>query len=147
MKQFKKFLFLAAFIAFGVGCNSSQETSSVDSSLVEENNDEKKDTLIRFADITTIQAKELMQKNPDLVILDVRTPEEIAGGKIEGSIEIDYDDPNFKAKIDALDKGKDYLVYCASGGRSGFTKALMMDTGFKNAYNMLEGYNKWKTEQ
>jgi len=147
MEHFKKGLFLAVIALAGLGCNSSNEAKSADPNLLAKEDSRKRDTLIRFADITTVQARELIQKNPDLVIIDVRTPEEIAGGKIEGAIEIDYDSPDFNARIGALDKQKDYLVYCASGGRSGYTKAMMMDTGFKNAYNMLEGYNKWKTEQ
>lgn len=147
MEYLKNMLLLAVLTLTTLSCNSSKETNSGDTNLAAEDENVTQDTLIRFADITTVQAKELMQKNPDLIILDVRTPQEIAGGKIEGAIEIDYESPDFSARIGALDKEKDYLVYCASGGRSGYTKALMMDSGFKNAYNMLGGYNKWKTEQ
>ena len=76
-------------------------------------------------------------------LVDVRTPAELAGGIIEGAINIDFNDPEFKSKIDELDKTKPVLVYCAAGGRSGKTKDLLHDLGFQSVYNLLGGYSQW----
>lgn len=81
---------------------------------------------------------------PNTVILDVRTPGETAGGVIEGAIELDYRAPDFAAKIAELDKDKTYLVYCASGGRSGKACQMMQGAGFKEVYNLKGGYRGWK---
>lgn len=78
------------------------------------------------------------------VILDVRTPSETAGGVIEGAIELDYRSPGFADEIAALDKDKTYLVYCASGGRSGKACSVMKDQGFREVYNLKGGYRAWK---
>ncbi len=95
-------------------------------------------------DVSQERAKELIKNNPELIIIDVRTPAEIAQGKIKNAIEIDYKTDKFEEEISKLDKDKKYLVYCASGGRSGRTLKKMSSLGFKESYNLLGGYNDWK---
>lgn len=80
---------------------------------------------------------------PNTVILDVRTPAETAGGVIEGAIELDYRSPDFADQVAKLDKEKTYLVYCASGGRSGKACSAMQDMGFREVYNLKGGYRAW----
>ena len=62
------------------------------------------------------------QNSPDVVILDVRTPEEFAKEHIENAINLDYYSQTFRDELNNLDKDKTYLIYCRSGNRSG--KAL-----------------------
>ena len=94
-------------------------------------------------DIGLDQFKSLIGQ-PDHILLDVRTPEEITEGMIEGAQHIDFHGEDFGAKIKALDKDKTYLVYCRSGNRSGQTTVLMEREGFKKAYNLMGGYTAWK---
>ncbi len=76
----------------------------------------------------------------EYIMLDVRTPEEIAEGKInKGALEIDYYDEDFKEQLGRLDKTKKYLVYCRSGRRSGETMKIMEELGFAEAYDLLGG--------
>jgi len=79
-------------------------------------------------------------------ILDVRTKEEFDGGHIENSMNIDVHSPTFNEQVEALDKNKIYVVYCASGGRSASVVQTMMGLGFTNAYNMSGGIAGWKKE-
>lgn len=81
---------------------------------------------------------------PNTVILDVRTPGETAGGVISGALELDYRAPGFAEEVAALDKDKTYLVYCASGGRSGKACEMMKEAGFKEVVNLKGGYRAWK---
>jgi len=78
------------------------------------------------------------------VLLDVRTPAETAGGLIDGAIEMDYRAPDFAQKLSELDPDKTYLVYCASGGRSGKTCGKLNDLGLTKVYNLKGGYGAWK---
>ena len=78
------------------------------------------------------------------VLLDVRTPAETAGGVIEGAIEMDYRASDFAQKVSELDPDKTYLVYCASGGRSGKTCGKLNEMGFAKVYNLKGGYSAWK---
>lgn len=95
-------------------------------------------------DIDVAEFKNKM-KEKDIVILDVRTPEETVQGKIEGTIEIDVLASDFPEKIKELDKDKTYLVYCRSGRRSVTACDIMEKEGFKKTYNLLGGFNAWKT--
>ncbi len=85
-----------------------------------------------------------LMDDPDVVILDVRTPGETAGGTIEGAVEMDYRDPAFATKMAELDKDKTYLVYCAVGGRSSGACEMMSEAGFGKLYNLDGGYTAWK---
>jgi len=84
------------------------------------------------------------QGSPDFVILDVRTPEEFAGGHIEVAINLDYYAITFDDVLNILDKNRAYLVYCRSGVRGGKTLALMAKLQFREAYNMLGGITAWQ---
>ncbi len=98
-----------------------------------------------YQNINTAEFKEKMNQ-PDVVILDVRTPQETAQGKIQGAIEMDFNSPAFESKVQALDKNKTYLVYCAVGGRSASACNTMAAKGFKQLYNLKGGYNAWKSQ-
>lgn len=87
-------------------------------------------------------AKKMQEK--DVVLLDVRTPEEIAQGKIAGAAELDFRSPDFAAQVDKLDKNKTYLIYCRSGNRSGQACKMMADKGFTSLYNLAGGILAWK---
>jgi phage shock protein E len=72
-------------------------------------------------------------------LLDVRTPEEWANGKIESSKCINFNDASFKKNIESLDKSKPVFVFCAAGGRSTKAKAILQEAGFKEIYNLVGG--------
>jgi len=77
------------------------------------------------------------------VILDVRTPDEFAGGHINKAINIDYLANDFIAKISKLDKNKTYLVNCRSGKRSLAAVEEMNKLGIYRAYSMKGGILAW----
>lgn len=79
------------------------------------------------------------------VILDVRTEDEVANGKIPGAINIDiYKGQGFVYKVDELDKTKNYYVYCAAGVRSTNACGVMQQIGFEKTYNLVGGFSNWE---
>ncbi len=72
----------------------------------------------------------------ELVILDVRTPEEYSEIRVKGSRNLDWNGPDFKDQIVKLDKNACYKVYCRSGNRSGRAMELMKSLGFKDVENL-----------
>jgi rhodanese-related sulfurtransferase len=88
--------------------------------------------------------KSTLASKPDAVLVDVRTPDEFSEGIIENAINIDFKDPSFGEKINALDKSKPYFVYCLSGKRSGDAAIQMDSAGFKSIYLLKGGYKEWK---
>lgn len=97
-------------------------------------------------DIDVPTANDIATRLPDVVWLDVRTPEEIALGKIDDALELDFTDPGFKEKVGTLDKNKTYIVYCAAGGRSAKASTLMKEMGFTKAHNLKGGYTAWSKQ-
>lgn len=100
-----------------------------------------------FNDIPVKEAKILIKEHPELVLLDARTPGEIAEGKIAGALEIDFKNVNHKAELAKLDKQKEYLVYCRSGRRSGLMMDEMKAQGFDNVNNLDGGFIAWQKDK
>jgi rhodanese-related sulfurtransferase len=63
-------------------------------------------------------------------IIDVRTIDEFATGHLQGAVNMDVESPDFATQISALDKSKDYLLYCHSGRRAGLAIDQMKTAGF-----------------
>jgi|TARA_B110000495_G_C22927258_1_gene541960 phage shock protein E len=78
------------------------------------------------------------------IILDVRTPKEYTEGHVNGSVNINYFDKNFKDQVGKLDRTKPVYVYCHSGGRSSNAMTVMKSKGFVTVYNLTGGYSAWK---
>jgi rhodanese-related sulfurtransferase len=84
------------------------------------------------------------EADTNALILDVRTEDECNQGSIENAINIDiHKGPEFMAAIEALDKTKNYYVYCRSGVRSAKACEIMNELGIENAYNLLGGIIEW----
>ncbi len=125
----KKIIFLSAFLLAGLASCTSQTEPTAPAK-----------TAFQNLDVTQFRAK---ATGSNVVLLDVRTPEETAQGKIEGASELDFNSPNFAAEVEKLDKNKTYLVYCQAGGRSAKACQLMSDKGFKSIFNLSGGYSAW----
>ncbi len=87
--------------------------------------------------------QKMMSNGEDVTIIDVRTPEEVAEGKIPGAINMNIFDPEFVNKIGELDKSKTYAMVCRSGARSGQACMHMMGAGFDKIYNLQGGMMMW----
>ena len=96
--------------------------------------------------LVSVQEGAEIQAEPpsDLVILDVRTPEEFAEGHLEGAVMIDFYDLDFADQLAELDPDVPYLLYCRSGNRSGQTLALMEELGFTDVADVDGGINQWQ---
>ena len=88
---------------------------------------------------------EQKMKEPGVVLLDVRSAFEFGGDKIPGAQNISYTEAGFKERVDKMDKGSTYLVYCLSGSRSAGALNTMKAMGFSNVYNLKGGIENWKS--
>jgi rhodanese-related sulfurtransferase len=79
----------------------------------------------------------------EVIILDVRTPEEFAEGYIEGAKNIDFYHADFESQITSLAKDVTYAIYCRSGKRSSQAMEIMQEFGFENLYNLEGGIIEW----
>jgi rhodanese-related sulfurtransferase len=98
-----------------------------------------------FAKVLTADAfKAKLAATPNAILLDVRRPDEIAGGKIAGSINIVYGSPTFAAELAKLDTKKPIFIYCAGGVRSAKSCPDLEKLGFKEIYDLQGGFGAWK---
>lgn len=89
--------------------------------------------------------QELIAKDPDAVILDVRTEDECLEGTLPNAVCINFfERERFFDELKKLDRNKNYYVYCRSGNRSGMACQLMESIGFKNTINLNGGLLLWK---
>ena len=77
------------------------------------------------------------------VILDVRKPEEFAGGHVKGAVLLNVlDETAFNEGLGKLDKSRHYYVYCRSDKRSHAAAEKMVEQGF-TVYDMEGGFLNW----
>ncbi len=103
-----------------------------------------------FEDIEPKDAFTILEKHredPDYVPLDVRTPDEYNQGHIENAEFLNIKSSDFEKELEKLDKNKKYLVYCRSGIRSNKAAELMKKHEFKEVYNIIGGFEKWKSKR
>lgn len=78
----------------------------------------------------------------NVVIIDVRTPEEYVNGHVTGAKNINFLDNDFQKYVSQLDPKKKYYLYCASGNRSG--KAMQYFHARKIKAESIETYEQMK---
>lgn len=113
------------------------------SSCKSEGNAADKRVPATYALLEVSDVKKLMAENKDLLIVDVRTPEETIAGILPGAINIDFSSPDFGQNLDKLDKSRPTLIYCQAGGRSKKVTDMMGQKGFSKVYELKGGYNEW----
>ncbi len=84
-----------------------------------------------------------MRGDADVVIVDVRRPDEYADGHVKGAMFIPVDD--VLVRVDELPKDKKLLFICAAGVRSGLAceMAAAMGIDTEKLYNIEDGTGPW----
>lgn len=99
-----------------------------------------------YQDLSVEDFKKGFETEANAIIIDVRTPAELAEGQIDGHILINVMDPSFPNKINELEKSTPYYIYCRSGSRSGQVCNYMAGLGFEKLYNLEGGIMAWNQE-
>ncbi|KAK2849047.1 hypothetical protein Q5P01_008881 [Channa striata] len=109
--------------------------------------------------ISYAELKALVGKSKDLVLVDVRTKEEVDKGRIPGSVNIPLDtvdaalslEPEkFKAKYGATKPALDapeLVFYCQMGRRGGMATDKAVKLGYVNARNYAGAYSEWSMKE
>ena len=95
-------------------------------------------------DVTPQEAENILKSQKDVVVLDVRTPDEFQSGHIAGAKNLDAQSDDFAEKLAGLDKSTTYLLHCAAGGRSSRVLKRMRGLDFKSIYHMPGGISAWE---
>ena len=98
--------------------------------------------MIQEIDVKTLNEK--ISNKENFILLDVRTDSEYFLSNIERAIHIPMNDiPN---KLNTIDKSKEIIVQCKSGGRSAKICKLLIEHDFKNVKNLKGGILAWSQE-
>ena len=101
----------------------------------------------RYATINARELTELKKTQPDLQILDVRTPRECQKGTLPQATMADVMSPQFKKQVQNLNFHKPILVYCQSGNRSKVACSLLKNIGAEKLYNLAGGYGAYLNQK
>ena len=140
------FASLSLIVFFLSGCSEKKLSSSEpktnapsESSLPEDSSN----TMFKVRNVTGTEGESLLKKRPDIVVLDIRTPDEFNEGHIANAINIDFWGDDFSSQLAKLDKNQTYLLHCRSGGRSSSALETFRKKGFSNLIHLNEGIATW----
>ena len=94
-----------------------------------------------YTNLTAMEAKELIDTTPDLVILDVSNRYD--QGHLPGAINYYIGDGSLDQAIPTLDKNKEYLIYCHVDSASISGAQKLVDAGFSPVYRLKGNYQAW----
>ena len=102
--------------------------------------------------INTKQFQSMILAEPNLQVIDVRMPEELAalGGYIDAGehpLNINRGWLEFRVAENVPDKSTPIVVYCGINQRSPLAAATLMRMGYKNVYNYSDGFFTWRDAQ
>lgn len=98
---------------------------------------------VTYTNVTGSEFENMIAKNKNAVIIDVRDAKDYEKSHIENSINIPIDD--FESRFNELEeyKGKDILIYCSIGRRSAKAAGILENNGYTNVYNAVDGVTEY----
>lgn len=92
--------------------------------------------------VSASEARQMLEQNKNIYLLDVRTPEEYLQVRIDGAHLIPID--KLIARIDEIPKDRPLLVYCAVGSRSTNVSGYLVKHGYDQVYALDGGIWAWQ---
>jgi len=99
--------------------------------------------MYEMKEITPEEVQRKLENGEDIELIDVREDEEVEAGMIPQARHIRMND--IPEQLDALDKNKETIFICRSGGRSANVCAYLQDKGY-DVVNMVGGMLDYKGE-
>lgn len=94
--------------------------------------------------VDPVRAKDVLEKEPEVVVLDVRTPQEYRAGHLHGARNVNFLSESFAKELEKLPKDRPYLVHCRSGRRSTRALAVFEKLGFRKVFHLDGGILAWQ---
>ena len=134
-----KTIFLSCILIISglFGCQPSSKTESANTESTNQT---------ASASVITLPAQEFAAKSPAGTIVDVRTASEVAQGKIEGALVIDFYSPDFLDQVSQISKDQEVYLYCAVGARSEEAARMLLQQGYTKVYHLQGGIQGWSQE-
>jgi len=94
--------------------------------------------------VTTQELKQLLNHNPALRIIDVRSPAEFASGAISSAVNIPTN--QVMQRLAEFTSDQPTYIICQSGTRSKLVTLTLTVQGLKNLYNVTGGMSAWSSK-
>ncbi len=91
--------------------------------------------------VSVLDLRDRLARQDDVVVLDVREPQEYDICRVPGSTLIPLGD--LPKRVVELDSSRDLIVHCKSGVRSAKAVAFLRDAGFTRVWNLTGGILAW----
>lgn len=85
-----------------------------------------------------------MRENGEAIVIDVRTPEEFAGGHLPGAINMPVE--TFDPSAVPFEDGRETVLYCRSGNRSGRAATMLSEFTGGTVRHLEGGITAWVAE-
>jgi rhodanese-related sulfurtransferase len=104
---------------------------------------ETREDNLHYQGVMDVDPRELAKKKDQVVLIDVRQPEEFQGdlGHIPGAKLITLD--TLSEHLDEIPKDRTVVFVCRSGGRSARATAYALEQGLQDVYNLKGGMILW----
>lgn len=97
-------------------------------------------------EITPQEVQQKMDAGENLILLDVREPQEVEICCLEGAKHIPMGDIHERYKEVSDDPNAEIIVYCHHGSRSMQVMHQLWGLGFQNAKNLSGGIHAWSLD-
>jgi adenylyltransferase/sulfurtransferase len=92
-------------------------------------------------DITPSEVNEKLSSGADVVLIDVREPNEWQAGHISQATHIPLS--QVPGRLADIPKDREVVMICRSGGRSGRAQEYLLQNGYTRVKNMIGGMQRW----
>ena len=94
-------------------------------------------------EVNALEASVIMKENPNISLLDVRSPQERETACLENSVLLDQE--LVEEMLDKWDKDTAMMFICHTGQRSRQAAQYFAAQGFQKVYNISDGINGWSS--
>lgn len=136
------FLVFLTFALLGVLAGCSGEPAKEEESGVQDPAPVAQPVVPEFSSLLPQEAFSLMEREKDVLVVDVRTPEEQELLRIPGSIAVPMAEL-MQGRVQ-LPKDKPVLLVCAVGGRSYAAGLYLVKEKYQRVYNLRGGISAWQ---
>ena len=115
-----------------------------------EEDEHHEDEMVEHYEIYPGSVVEKIEGNEDVVLLDVRTPEEYEEIHLENALLLPVEELS-QGKLDEIGLGQDFrdkeiIIYCRSGARSKIAYNIMESLGYTNIKSVAGGMIHWQED-
>lgn len=137
--------FISIFLLVFSLASCSAEEGHINSNSNSISNTDKVSVKQGYRQITVDEAVDLMERESNYIILDVRRPDEFESGHIPNAINVPNENIGTEEIAELPNKAQLILVYCRSGRRSKEASEKLVSLGYTNIVE-FGGILDWKGE-